>query len=767
MKKIYAKSGETILLTDHSKNVSKVSLSIMDRLPKEIKDDINWRKVIEVSSLLHDIGKSPSEFQKNLKKGIDGYSKNKFRHNEIGWAFCYRYLNVSLDILNPILYNIYWHHGISNKMCNHSVNDILKTISEEDINNMKTVLIELLDQSYLLSEERDTNELTETKTPQFYYEIKEYDSNWPAEKLMINRLILIPADQIQSKFESNVITSTEDYINKIITKSKKINTSICPDGYDISRHNTNIEIAKSCTQTTIINGPGGMGKTDIGIHWNTLSDKPFINVCPMNLISHSVYNNSLSINKNYNLHSTLQLFLTSEVVKSNIENEVPFSSNINVTNIDNFVRPQVDDKSDNHIERLLLLLFADIQIDEYHELIMDASLFRLLIIIMRMRHNYTDARTLLTSATPMPISQYWDSIDENKKTTILPEPNKHYPAPHNKKFKINVLENTPTKEDVKKNNSLIIFNSIREAQRYKKIYVIDELVHSDFNRDEVNRKLQYLYDYYGKQSQRTLDKPNVLGTRIIQTSIDMSFENLYESVCSPQDTFQRIPRINRWGDYENTICELNFFKAINSTSENNIKSVLYNRNLSDNWFNVLKKLNGKLLTLDELNETYNKFNKENNQLIINSIIKPRYTSSCESLTKLYPIRFDKSRKKSNVVIAGSNKLRTDGNEIMVTAKTYGEKGYCDPICQRIYSTIERDFNEDGNVRNNIVKVYKEFVRTGDIRFEVNDILDNENKITLEELRRQGVKSNTPYVRFDKVYHRKLGLVRITDLDEFI
>ena len=84
MKKIYAKSGETILLTDHSKNVSKVSLSIMDRLPKEIKDDINWRKVIEVSSLLHDIGKSPSEFQKNLKKGIDGYSKNKFRHNEIG-----------------------------------------------------------------------------------------------------------------------------------------------------------------------------------------------------------------------------------------------------------------------------------------------------------------------------------------------------------------------------------------------------------------------------------------------------------------------------------------------------------------------------------------------------------------------------------------------------------------------------------------------------------------------------------------------------------
>jgi len=487
----------------------------------------------------------------------------------------------------------------------------------------------------------------------------------------------------------------------------------------------------------------------------------------MNLISHSVYNNSLSINKNYNLDGTLQLFLTSEVVKSNVENEVAFSSNINVTNIDNFVRPQVDDKSDNHIERLLLLLFADIQIDEYHELIMDASLFRLFTIIMLMRHRYTNARTLLTSATPIPISNIWDSID--KKTTILPEPNKHYSAPHNKKFKVNILEFTPTEDDVKKNNSLIIFNSIREAQRHKKIYNISELVHSDFNRNEVNRKLQYLYDYYGKQSQRTLDKPNVIGTRIIQTSIDMSFAHLYESVCSPQDTLQRVPRINRWGDYENIICELYFFKAVNSTSENNIKSVLYNRNLSDNWFNTLKKLNGKLITLDELNEIYNKFNIENHQLIINSIIKPRYTSSCESLTKLYPIRFDKPRKKNNITIAGSNKLRTDGNEIMVTAKMHGEKGYCDSICQRIYSNIERDFHEDqiGNVRNKIIKVYKEFVRTGDVRFEVNDILDNENKITLDELRRQGVKSNTPYVRFDKIYHKELGLVRITDLDEFI
>ena len=248
----------------------------------------------------------------------------------------------------------------------------------------------------------------------------------------------------------------------------------------------------------------------------------------------------------------------------------------------------------------------------------------------------------------------------------------------------------------------------------------------------------------------------------------MSFVNLYESVCSPQDTFQRIPRINRWGDYKNIDCELNFFKAINSKSENQMKEKLYDRNLSDNWFDILKELDGKSLTLDELNVVYNKFQQSYNNLIKN-LIKSRYTQSLESLTKLYPIRFDGPRKKSKIVIAGSNKLRTDGNEIMITAKKYGEKGYCNPICQKIYSNIERDFHEDevGNVRDQIIKVYKEFVRNGDDRFQVNDILDNENKMTLDELRRQGIKSNTPYVRFDKEYHKDFGLIKIGLLERLL
>lgn len=769
MSKILAKSGVDVSLVEHSIGVQKTSLKIFGLLGENVITNQKWNEVIRVSSLLHDIGKCTTQFQKNLKKGTESFSsKNKYRHNEIGWAFCYRYLNVSLDILTPILYNIYWHHGISNKMNNDSVRDILNSISENDINTMKSVLVDLLGESFLLDRERDIDELNDHKSPLFYYNERDYEENWPAEKLMLNRIILICSDQLQSKLESKTITSIDDELKNIIQKNKPFNSFVCPQGYDLVRHENNIEIAKNCSpHTTIINGPGGMGKTDIGVHWNSLSDKKMIIVSPLNFVSHSVYKNIENINQNYGLDITTQLFFSSEIIRTNNEQNKPFSSDITVTNIDNFLKPQIDDKSDSHIERLIMLLFCDVQIDEYHELVVDASLFRLFIIIMKMRHTYTNSRTLLTSATPLPLRHYWDVI--SKTTLILPEVNKHYKSPHDKKYKISVFDEIPDKNELNNHNTLLIFNSIKEAQLYKKLFDFKELIHSDFTKKDIDKKLNFLYETYGKQTSRTLDKPNVIATRIVQTSIDMSFSCLLESVCSPQDTFQRIPRINRWGDYDTPYCELKFFKATNSVSENNMKNILYTRNLSDCWFEELKKLGGQELTLDELNEVYNLFHKKYERLI-KDLLKSRYSSSNESLTKLiYPIRFDKKRSKNKIVVAGSNKLRTDGNEIMVTAKEYGKRSYCDPICQKIYSTIEKDFEEHltPDVRNNILRTYREFVKTGDERFEVNDILDNEKKVTIEELRRQGTKSTTPYPIFHKEYHQEYGLIRISHLNKIL
>jgi hypothetical protein len=55
----------------------------------------------------------------------------------------------------------------------------------------------------------------------------------------------------------------------------------------------------------------------------------------------------------------------------------------------------------------------------------------------------------------------------------------------------------------------------------------------------------------------------------------------------------------------------------------------------------------------------------------------------------------------------------------------------------------------------------------DERFDYNDILNNRNYITLDGIRVFAKKSNTPYIRFDKVYHPEYGEVSEETLKELL
>lgn len=61
---------------------------------KILIDDNNIKEIVRISSLLHDIGKICEDFQK-LLKNIKKESKSKYRHNEVGWAFLSKYLNLN------------------------------------------------------------------------------------------------------------------------------------------------------------------------------------------------------------------------------------------------------------------------------------------------------------------------------------------------------------------------------------------------------------------------------------------------------------------------------------------------------------------------------------------------------------------------------------------------------------------------------------------------------------------------------------------------
>jgi CRISPR/Cas system-associated endonuclease/helicase Cas3 len=48
-----------------------------------------------------------------------------------------------------------------------------------------------------------------------------------------------------------------------------------------------------------------------------------------------------------------------------------------------------------------------------------------------------------------------------------------------------------------------------------------------------------------KTSTNSNNKPNIVGTHILKASLDISFNDLYEDILSPQSTLQRIGRCDR------------------------------------------------------------------------------------------------------------------------------------------------------------------------------------------------------------------------------
>src|SRR5208282_4444128 len=103
----------------------------------------------------------------------------------------------------------------------------------------------------------------------------------------------------------------------------------------------------------------------------------------------------------------------------------------------------------------------------------------------------------------------------------------------------------------------------------------------------------------------------VASAPIIQAAMDISLTNLYDSVCSPESTLQRIGRCNRWGTYEDREPTIFLFipdlKGLNN--ERGAIDTIYNRQLRDLWIQHLQKkiIDSQPVTLKGWYEIYNSF----------------------------------------------------------------------------------------------------------------------------------------------------------------
>lgn len=720
-------------LDEHSKIVECVS----DLMFKKICNNNIYNEYIDVvkkSSLLHDIGKLTTSFQLFLsgKKSKTGL---KFRHNEIGWAFLSKYLSSEYKNRELILNIVYWHHGISNQQNKHTDTEILDCLDSDSIENMLSYLISIVGEENI---NQETEYLDSVLSPIFYIESDNIIY------LQLCRSIVITSDRISSNLNDISEVSMkliDDYFN-ISDNGKVINSKFT--GTD--RFNKQVDIVEKSFKenTTLIKAPAGFGKTILGLMWGFKNNKKTIWVAPTNSISTSLYYSICEDLSNLGINASVQLILSGEVRKENSE-AVIYNSDIIITNIDNFLAPNF---KNSIMESSGLLFGANVVFDEFHELICDAPLMSLFVNIMRVRHRLTNSKTLLLSATPMDCLFLWDTI--SLKTNVLPNKEEHYTSVHKIKYKLRTFNEIPKIEE--NTNSLVIRNTIKTAQKTKLNGEYDMLIHGEFTNKDKSNLLDKLLTKWGKKSGFDLNKPNVVGTHILQASLDVSFHNLYDWALSPESTIQRIGRVKRWGESEIT-SNINIIKE----DSNHIKKILYDWNLSDNWFKEISNYNSKLITLDELYIIYNKFIKDYKKQI-QSYIRGNFDESKKHLSKIYPIKIDLPKRKDDIKTAGSNKLRSVNSEIFYIIKHESGNYWVGPFSKQILKRFDLEFKEESNIYSRMFKTMKIIRDSGDERFDYDDVLENKKYKTIDSIREAARKSNTPYIVYDRYYSDELGVV---------
>lgn len=767
IKTLLAKSGHTTLL-DHSQNVSDLAVKIASiGLKGGDRDRIT--KMVQIAGLLHDVGKATDNFQNFL--ATEKVIPFTYTHNEIGWAYLDRFVThtrerCEVKSIDMITDAVYWHHAISKTPNSHSSIDVLNSVDVKpsDIMKMCVFVKDIFEQNNItdfeiLKDEKSTYH----NSPNYLNSDNSGEGTFRQDFDYIRMFIrncIISADKIVSKLEAsgdvNQIKNSsflDQYINR--------NTPniIAP----IDLYGNSVRFQKQCeviedivnseSNSVIIAAPAGFGKTLLGLLWNLQNGRKLIWVCPTNLIAQSVYHSIKSELETMNLVMTAELFLTDNVVDHNHINTMTsgFDSDIIVTNIDNYLRPVTENTNS---DRLFMINSCDVVFDEYHELVGDAALFALFVNMMKTRNSLNKAKTILLSATPVELEYLWDN--SNSITERLPKKYDHYDPVHFVEYQINIVDHFEI--DTKEDDTLTIFNTIKEAQAF---YIENDLkliAHSDFYDAKRLSIFKDIYDKYGKNTKYNSKRLNVVGTHIIQSSMDVSFATLNEVPLSPDSTIQRIGRCNRHGDSHGGT--INILKAPASSAT--IVRQMYDTDLNKKWNKSLEALHGVKLNLADIYKFYNKFNQDN-ALGIKNYIDKRYNKSVLNLAKIYPYK-----KKPNVPIkssANGNKLRTTSRQIYYITRMYDNNSmWSEPLTTKIYESVHDDFGQgningwDKKIRNQI----KAFVRNKDYgfgdHFSGKIGIKKIDKIALGTLELMSVYAETPYIRYNKVYHVDLGMI---------
>ena len=670
--------------------------------------------IVSPAGKLHDIGKIDRKNQKMLNN-----EKVKLKHNHhiYSWAFIKEWIKHPYvkEIANLVL----WHHPNLNDCSKLNSTDILNDLAPQDLLLMKEFAVK---QGFSIKSDDEV----------FYMD---NFTNKFSDNDNFLRSILIFADSCSS---SNM--SKEDAIKlfdkEIVSYS---NIDITP------RTQYQIDIVDKIIEknTTLVKAPAGFGKTIVGILWGLSRNRKLLWVCPTNSTAESVFSNILSDLKTIGCKKdvSVELYLGGNKISST-HNLEDFTSDIVVTNIDNFIKPTVEN---SFSKRSMAIYLSDIIFDEYHMLeTMQCALHKSYNNIMNYRHNILNSTTLLLSATP---SVFGFTNLEGKQIIQLPNEREHYPAAHDKEIKIEILEKD---HNINLDNYVYFSNTIPNAQKnYLKNRENNLISHAGFELDDKISKKNKVLDIFGKNSTRKNENILVFTTSFLMTACDYSVRNLIAKCPTLASFIQAIGRMNRMGEYANSIVYI-----INDLDASNkcflgLELKLYETFISEfKAFLAIKNV----LTLNELYIFYNSFVAKHKRMYM-SVLSTNLELSAERLSKIYPKK-RKSYPKSDNIVAGSNKLRCVGhNEIYISIMRTDESGKSGRavLPHTLRQSAYKEFGEDSKTLKKQLKIIKELGM-----YDKHAI----SSLTSEKLLENAIYYDTPYIVENIKYCSDIGRYEI-------
>lgn len=289
------------------------------------------------------------------------------------------------------------------------------------------------------------------------------------------------------------------------------------------------------------------------------------------------------------------------------------------------------------------------------------------------------------------------------------------------------------------------------------------LIHSSFIDSDYENKLNDLLLIHGKKNIKDNKIPlnTVVGTRCISTSLDISFKNGSESICSPEYTLQFVGRLGRFGEYIDDIISVNVTNETHDKngSERGAVRILYDTKLTDLWYNFLiDKIHGNIITNKELYQIYNEFYEKYHK-DIQRLIEQKLITSFNSLVNMNYTVGEGNGKSKNKIRGNNNNtifiypLDNDSNKEFIK----------EPLSIEIYSIEESE--DIANIKQekqfkticnyiNSHDLAKKYFNTKEIY--VKDALNRINaKVNL--MVRKARNRETPLFLTSRRYNEKYGL----------